>query len=113
MTHRVFFDKPKTMKLLLTSGGMKNKSIANALRELLGKPFEESSLAFIPTAADVKSNDKSWLVTDLYKFHQLGFKTFDIVDIAALPFEIFMPHLEAADVIVFGGGHTYFFARHN
>jgi len=38
------------MKLLLTSAGISNTSIRNALIDLLGKPIEESSALFIPTA---------------------------------------------------------------
>ncbi|HSY61296.1 MAG TPA: hypothetical protein VK796_05435, partial [Cytophaga sp.] len=37
------------MKLLLTSAGITNKSIRNALTDLLGKPIEESKALFIPT----------------------------------------------------------------
>ena len=40
------------MKLLLTSSGNTNKSIENALSELLAKPFREAHLAFVPTAAN-------------------------------------------------------------
>jgi dipeptidase E len=38
------------MKLLLTSAGISNTSIRNALVELLGKPIAEASALFIPTA---------------------------------------------------------------
>ena len=38
------------MKLLLTSAGIKNTSIHNALVDLLGKPIAESSALCIPTA---------------------------------------------------------------
>ena len=38
------------MKLLLTSGGVQNRSIEDALIELLGKPIAESSALCIPTA---------------------------------------------------------------
>jgi dipeptidase E len=38
------------VKLLLTSGGITNPSIRNALVDLLGKPIEESSALCIPTA---------------------------------------------------------------
>jgi dipeptidase E len=38
------------MKLLLTSAGIKNTSIRNALVDLLGKPIAESSALCIPTA---------------------------------------------------------------
>ena len=37
------------MKLLLTSAGIKNMSIHDALVDLLGKPISESSALFIPT----------------------------------------------------------------
>ena len=39
------------MRLLLTSAGIKNTSIENALVDLLGKPIAESSALCIPTAA--------------------------------------------------------------
>ncbi len=38
------------MKLLLTSGGISNNSIRDALVDLLGKPIAESSALCIPTA---------------------------------------------------------------
>ena len=38
------------MKYLLTSAGIKNISIPNALVDLLGKPIAESSALCIPTA---------------------------------------------------------------
>ena len=38
------------MKLLLTSGGVKNTSIRDALVDLLGKPIGDSSALCIPTA---------------------------------------------------------------
>ena len=39
------------MRLLLTSAGIKNTSIHDALVDLLGKPIAESSALGIPTAA--------------------------------------------------------------
>ena len=39
------------MRLLLTSAGVKNASIHNALVDLLGKPIAESNALCIPTAA--------------------------------------------------------------
>ena len=38
------------MKLLLTSAGIKNRSIRDALVDLLGKPIAESTALCIPTA---------------------------------------------------------------
>ena len=37
------------MKLLLTSSGVSNPSIHNALVDLLGKPVAESNALFVPT----------------------------------------------------------------
>jgi dipeptidase E len=38
------------MRLLLTSAGIKNTSIQNALVDLLGKPIADSNALCIPTA---------------------------------------------------------------
>ena len=38
------------MKLLLTSAGIKNRTIEDALVELLGKPIDECHALCIPTA---------------------------------------------------------------
>ncbi|NTW15018.1 MAG: type 1 glutamine amidotransferase-like domain-containing protein [Candidatus Moranbacteria bacterium] len=94
------------MKLLLTSNGVSNRSIADALLALVGKSFSDSALVFVSTAANVETGDKSWLIDNLVQFRNLGFGKTDIVDIAALPKDRWMPRLEEADVIVFGGGNT-------
>jgi len=41
------------MKLLLTSDGLTNNSIANALFSLTGKKPEETTVVFVPTASFV------------------------------------------------------------
>ncbi len=94
------------MKLLLTSNGVCNPTIKKALAELLGKPFSQTSIAFIPTAANVDVGDKSWLIDDLSNIKKLNLKSIDIVDISAVPKEIWLPRLEAADVLFFSGGIT-------
>lgn len=62
---------------------------------------------FIPTAANVEPGDKTWLIENLQELALLGFKSLDIADISAVGREVWMPKLEAADVIFFGGGSTY------
>jgi len=94
------------MKLLLTSGGITNKTITDALFELAGKKAEEITLAFIPTAANAESNDKGWFIENLYQLKQQNFKMLDIVDISALPKWNWQPRLEVADVLFFSGGIT-------
>lgn len=94
------------MKLLLTSAGFTNDSIVRALGELVGGPFEGLKLAFIPTAANVENGDKGWLVEDLNNCRKLNFSQIDIVDISALPLDVFRPRLMEAEVIFVGGGNT-------
>lgn len=95
------------MKLLLTSCGITNPSLAKALLDLIGKPFSQSTLAYIPTAANVEEGDKGWLIDDLERLKNLKFQSVDIVDISALPQDIWLPRLKVADVLVFGGGNTF------
>lgn len=95
------------MKLLLTSGGLMNQSIINGLIDLVVRPFNQLNLAFIPTAANLESGDKWWLIEDLNTCKSLGFKTVDIVDISALPQSVWQPRLESADIIEVGGGNTF------
>ena len=95
------------MKLLLTSNGLCNKSITNALKELIDKPLPKSNLAFIPTAANVEEGDKWWLINDLQNCKNVGFQVVDIIDISALTREQWLPRLKSADVLLFGGGNTF------
>ncbi len=95
------------MKLLLTSSGKTNKSIEKELLNLLGKPFSKANLTFIPTAANVDKGDKSWLVDDMNNFRKLDFALFDIIDISAVPKNIWLSSFKKADILVFGGGDVY------
>lgn len=99
------------MKLLLTSAGIANKSIARALHRLAGKPFSKLKLAFIPTAANVEPGDKWWLLEDLDNLHKLGFNEFDIVDVSAIPKDLWLPRLKRANIIAVGGGNTLHLIR--
>ncbi len=94
------------MKFLLTSNGLSNDSIAKALFELVGKSPQETTIAFIPTAMNVGTGDKSWFINDLGNIKKQNPKLIDIVDISALPKDNWMPRLEAADVLFFSGGNT-------
>jgi len=99
------------MKLLLTSAGIQNKSIAKAILDLTGLPAAKINLAFIPTAANVEENDKGWLIDDLVNFQKQRYKSIDIVDIAAIPRDIWQPRLEKANLFCFGGGNEQYLAR--
>lgn len=95
------------MKFLLTSAGLSNQSIVNALFDLAGKPAEDIAIAFIPTATNVEIGDKDWFINDLYNLKKQNFKSIDIVDISALPRELWQPRLEASDILIFSGGNTF------
>ncbi|MCX6798105.1 MAG: Type 1 glutamine amidotransferase-like domain-containing protein [Candidatus Falkowbacteria bacterium] len=94
------------MKLLLTSNGLANKSIAKALFELVGKPASKTTIVFIPTAMNVITGDKGWFINDLNNIQKQGCKFVDIVDISALPKNIWQPRIAKGDVLFFSGGHT-------
>ncbi|MBL7045238.1 MAG: Type 1 glutamine amidotransferase-like domain-containing protein, partial [Parcubacteria group bacterium] len=99
------------MKLLLTSSGLTNQSIAQALLDLVELPAEEIKLIFIPTAANVEKGDKGWLVEDLLNLKKQGYESVDIVDIASVPKEELQTPLEASNVICFGGGNQQYLAK--
>ncbi len=99
------------MKLLLTSNGLMNESISKALFELVGKKPEDTSLCFIPTASNVETGDKDWVIDDLVNIQKQNFKSISIVDISAVDENIWRPQLEEADVLFFEGGNTYHLMR--
>ena len=90
-----------------TSSGLTNTSIAKALFDLVGKKPEEINLVFIPTAANIETGDKSWLISDLVNLQKQNFKSISIVDISAIPESVWRPQMETADVLFFNGGNTY------
>lgn len=99
------------MKLLLTSAGLSNQSIANALFELTEKKPEETTVAYIPTASNVVTGDKAWMINDLINLKKQNFKSIEITDISAVDEWIWKPTLERADVLFFEGGDTYHLMR--
>lgn len=99
------------MKLLLTSSGITNDSIAKALFELTEKHPQDTTVVFIPTASNVESWDKDWLITDLINLKKQKFKSIEITDISAVDEKIWRPSLERADVLFFEGGNTYYLMK--
>lgn len=99
------------MKLLLTSAGITNDAIATALEKLAEKPLAELSIIHIPTAANTISDDKSWIIQDLVQLKNQNFKSIDILDVAAVPEEVWKARLERADIISVGGGDEQYLAE--
>ena len=80
------------MKLLLTSAGIKNTSIHNALVDLLGKPIAESSALCIPTAGyghPWVSPESAWRFISGQEpstpMCELGWKSLGVLELTALP----------------------------
>lgn len=96
------------MKLLLTSEGITNKSIAKALSELLGKPFGSARAVYIPTAANPENTGSGWDIVEMNTVKNLGFLSFDVVDISEVEKQIWLPIFEKADVLAFAGGNEVY-----
>lgn len=92
------------MKMLLTSAGIKNENLVKALREMVND--QETRVAFIPTAANTEDEDKGWLIDNFEECRKMG--RIDIVDIASLSKDQWLPRLEKANVIFVGGGNTIY-----
>jgi dipeptidase E len=95
------------MKLLLTSAGITNQSLAKALSSLLDKPMLDASIVFVATAANTIQDDKNWLEDNYNECKSLKPKSFEVVDIAESR-EQWEPALIKADIIFVGGGDTYY-----
>ena len=101
------------MRLLLTSAGIKNTSIRNALIDLLGKPIAECSALCIPTASyghPQGGPGAAWRFiagrarTPLC---ELGWKSLGVLELTALPSideELWVPMVQETDALLVGGG---------
>jgi dipeptidase E len=101
------------MKYLLTSAGIKNTSIRNALVDLLGKPIAESSALCIPTAAYANPGGAghAWRFISGQEGRtpmcELGWKSLGVLELTALPSidkKLWIPMLQETDVLLVGGG---------
>src|SRR5688572_5840216 len=99
------------MNLLLTSAGLTTPELIQSLRDMLGRPTNELKLAIIPTAYNANPGDKSWVLKeDLLIPYQVGWKSFNIIDLAAvhsLDKSLWWQALEEADVLLVGGGNVF------
>src|SRR5438093_9427108 len=102
-----------SMRLLLTSAGIKNPSIHNALVDLLGKPIAESNALCIPTANYAKPGGAghAWRLISGRESRtpmcELGWKSLGVLELTALPSideELWVPMVRETDVLLVGGG---------
>ena len=101
------------MNFLLTSAGIRNKSIYNELVGLLGKPIAEASALCIPTAgyAHAGGTGHAWRFISgqqpICPMCELGWKSLGVLELTALPSidkEIWVPQVREADVLLVNGG---------
>lgn len=100
------------MRLLLTSAGIKNPSIHDALVDLLGKPIADAQALCIPTAAYAFSGGTSmaWKLINgvaASPLCELGWKSLGVLELTALPSvkeENWIPTVREADALLVGGG---------
>jgi len=101
------------MKLLLTSGGVTNTSIREALRDLLGKPFDECSALCVPTAEyghTMCTPASAWrfiAAQSTAPMSDVGWKSIGVLELTALPSigaDRWVPWVREADVLLVDGG---------
>ncbi|HWL25609.1 MAG TPA: Type 1 glutamine amidotransferase-like domain-containing protein [Ureibacillus sp.] len=106
------------MKLLLTSGGIINKTIHEALVDMLGKPIAECNALCIPTAMYghpwVGPGVKAWeFISGKDENHMvdLGWKSVGVLELTALPSideNRWKPLVQEADVLLVSGGDALY-----
>lgn len=108
------------MKLLLTSGGVRNASIHDALLGLLGKPIADCSALCIPTASyghPMCSPETAWRFVSgrqaICPMVDLGWKSVGLLELTALASigeSRWVPWLRSADVLLVDGGDALYLA---
>ena len=107
------------MRLLLTSAGIKNASIHDALVDLLGKPIAEANALCIPTAIYPFPGGPAMA----YRFIsgatrspmcELGWKSLGVLELTALPSikaEYWIAAVQETDALLVQGGDVLYLAR--
>src|SRR5471030_3384625 len=100
------------MKLLLTSAGIKNPTIHQALVDLLGKPITECNALCIPTGMYPFRGGGAGAYrfisgTALSPMCELGWKSLGVLELTALPSvdkAYWTTAVQEADALLVGGG---------
>jgi dipeptidase E len=104
------------MRFLLTSAGIKNTSIHNALVDLLGKPIAESSALIIPTAIYPFPGGAGMAWRAICGAADgplcgLGWKSLGVLELTALPSiddEAWIPMVQETDALLVWGGDVLY-----
>jgi dipeptidase E len=106
------------MRALLTSSGIKNSSIRDALVDLLGKPIAESDALFIPTAIYPFPGGPGMAWRAICgkassPLCELGWRSLGVLELTALPSiqeAAWVPTVRDADALLVWGGDPLFLA---
>ena len=106
------------MRALLTSSGIKNRSIHDALVDLLGRPIAECTALFIPTAIYPFPGGSfmAWRALSgkaSSPLSELGWKSLGLLELSALPSieeAAWVPTVRDADALLVWGGDPLFLA---
>jgi dipeptidase E len=106
------------MQYLLTSGGIRNASLRDALVRLMGKPISEASALCVPTALHSMPGGGGavWRAvggTAANAMTALGWKSLGVLELTALPSlkeEYWVPAVREADALLFEGGDSHYLA---
>ncbi len=77
--------------------------------DLLGKPIAASNAICIPTAVYALPGSTGYAWQTLREFGDMGWQAFGVLELTALPSvleEHWLPAVEAADILIVGGGNT-------
>ncbi len=109
------------MKYLLTSGGVRNPSIHNALLELLGKPIAACNALCIPTAIYAHPYGTPGLAWEFVSGQptpsymcELGWQSVGLLELTALPSidqERWISWVRDADVLLVNGGDALYLSH--
>jgi dipeptidase E len=109
------------MRLLLTSAGITNPTIRDALVELLGKPIAECDALCIPTASyahPMAGPGRAWAFVagrePRCPMVELGWKSVGVLELTALPSieeERWVSWVREADVLLVNGGDALYLAH--
>jgi dipeptidase E len=111
------------MRFLLTSAGITNASMSDALVDLLGKPIAESNALCIPTAIYGSVYGPHMPCAGAWRFItgqspqpmcELGWKSLGVLELTALPSvdrERWVPMVEETDVLLASGGDALYLSH--
>ncbi|MBM7788958.1 Type 1 glutamine amidotransferase-like domain-containing protein [Tenggerimyces flavus] len=107
------------MRVLLTSSGIRNGTIEDALVELLGKPIAECDALYIPTAIYPFPGGGGHVLRTMSggspaRLADLGWKSLGLLELSVLPSieeDAWVPTVRDADALLVGGGDPLFLAN--